>query len=436
MVMKKKKTIILALIIGIIAIVILVLFTGGTKEIVKLETITVKRGNIVNTVTATGKVEPIDQVNVGTQVSGVIDKIYVTYNSNVKKGQLLAELDKSTLRSQVLQSKASLASAQNELTYREQNYKRIKKLYEGSLVSETDFEEAQYQYNNAKTSVDKLKSNLDQVEVNLSYAMIYSPIDGVILNCAVKEGQTVAASFSTPTLFSIAKDLTKMQVEANVDEADIGQVKVNQRVNFTVDAYPSDTFSGKVTQIRLEPTTTSNVVTYTVIIEAPNNDLKLMPGLTASIEIIIKEAMDVMLVTPKALQFEPTEELAKTYKIEPFPSPEGMNRNENRTNTDSGVQPNNPNGMPEMTDNPERLNKKPGNIKILWVLKGKTIKPIMVQTGLEDGALVEVLKGINEGDSAITSISKVQAAQSSTAQSGSPFMPKPPQRTRTTKKSS
>jgi len=432
--MKKKKTIILALIIGIIAIVMLVLFTGGTKEIVKLETISVKRGDIVNTVTATGKVEPIDQVNVGTQVSGVIDKIYVTYNSTVKKGQLLAELDKSTLRSQVLQSKASLASAQNELTYREQNYNRIKKLYEGSLVSETDFEEAQYQYNNAKTSVDKLKSNLEQVEVNLSYAMIYSPIDGVILNCAVKEGQTVAASFSTPTLFSIAKDLTKMQVEANVDEADIGQVKVDQRVNFTVDAYPSDTFTGKVTQIRLEPTTTSNVVTYTVIIEAPNNDLKLMPGLTASIEIIIKEAKNVLLVTPKALQFEPTEELAKTYKIEQFPSPEGVKHD--GTPTDIGVQTNNPNGMTGMTDNPEQTGKKPSNMKILWVLKGKTIKPLMVQTGLEDGALVEILKGINEGDSAITAVKKVQAVKSSSTQSGSPFMPKPPQRTRTTKKSS
>lgn len=432
--MKNKKRIIITSIILGIAIILWLSLTKDNKQSLSLSTIEVKKGDIVNTVTATGKVEPIDQVNVGTQVSGVINKIYVDYNSTVKKGQLLAEIDKSTLKAQALQSKASLASAQNELTYREQNYNRIKKLYESLLVSETEFEEAQYQYNNAKTSVEKLKSNLEQAEVNLSYAMIYSPIDGVILNCAVKEGQTVAASFSTPTLFAIAKDLTKMQVEANVDEADIGQVKVGQRVNFTVDAYPNDTFPGNVTQIRLEPTTTSNVVTYTVIIEAPNNDLKLMPGLTASIEIIIKEAKGVLLIAPKALQFEPTQELASLYTIETFPDPKGMN-GDRKTPSDSGVEPDGKAGMRPMGESPESFGKKPDNMKVLWVLKGKTIQPRFVVTGMEDGALVEILGGLNVGDSVITAVRKIQVAINQPSQNGSPFMPKPPQRNRTTKKS-
>ncbi len=431
--MKIKKVIIISGIIVALAIVLWLSLSKSSKQSTSVATIVVKRGNIVNTVTATGKVEPIDQVNVGTQVSGVIKKIYVDFNSIVKKGQLLAELDKSTLNAQVLQSKASLASAQNEFTYKEQNYNRIKKLFEGSLVSEVDFEEAQYQYNNAKTSVERLKSNLEQAEVNLSYAMIYSPIDGVILNNAIKEGQTVAASFSTPTLFSIARDLTKMQVEANVDEADIGQVKLDQRVNFTVDAYPEDTFPGKVTQIRLEPTTTSNVVTYTVIIEAPNPDLKLMPGLTASIEVIIKESLNTLLVTPKALQFEPTEELATLYSIEKFPEPGRGEKG--KPSPDSGIEPNENMGMPPMGGSPQSLGPKPKNMKILWVKTGNSIHPRMVETGMEDGAKVEIIRGIHEGDSVITAITKVQATSNQPTQGGSPFMPKPPQQN-TPKKSS
>jgi len=215
--MKKKKIIIAIFVVALILIAMLFLLSGGKKQIISLETAVVFKGNIINTVTATGTVEPIDKVDVGTQVSGVINNLYVDFNSTVKKGQLLAELDKSTLKARLLQSQADLESAQNELTYQKQNYDRTKTLYETSMVSEVDFELAQYKYNNAKTSVDRLKSALEQAEVNLSYASIYSPIDGVILARNVEEGQTVAASFSTPTLFSIAKDLTKMKVEANVD---------------------------------------------------------------------------------------------------------------------------------------------------------------------------------------------------------------------------
>jgi HlyD family secretion protein len=426
---KVKKTIIAIASTGSIAIILAFLLSQEKKQTLAVNSTVVTRADITNSVTATGTVEPIDKVDVGTQVSGVIKNIYVDFNSVVKKGQLLAELDRSTLNAQVLQSKASLASAENELQYREQNFNRVKKLYEGSLVSETEFEEAQYQYNSAKTNVSQLRSKLEQAEVNLSYASIYSPIDGVILNRSIEEGQTVAASFSTPTLFSIAKDLTKMQVEAKVDEADIGQVKVGQRVLFTVDAYPDDKFNGDVVQIRLQPTTSANVVTYTVIIEAPNPSLKLMPGMTASIEIIVKEAKNVLTITPKALQFEPTAELASNYTIEALPAPGGIGHGDAKMPRQPNAQPGGNGKLPPMGGSAQ-VGSRPPDMKIAWVIKGKTIQPHPVRTGMEDGATVEIIEGLNEGDSVVTSVTQIQAAKSATPQNGSPFMPKPPQRNR------
>ncbi|MGE0076807.1 MAG: efflux RND transporter periplasmic adaptor subunit [Bacteroidales bacterium] len=421
----KKKVLFIGLPV-VFAIILFFAFGRAKKDEVSFETITVKQGDIINTVTATGTVEPLDQIDVGTQVSGVVNKIYADYNDVVKKGQLLAELDRSTLKAQELQSKASLASAENELHYREQNYKRTSKLYKDSLVSDVDFEEAEYQYNNAKANVDQLKSKLEQAEVNLSYAYIYSPIDGVILSRSVEEGQTVAASFSTPTLFSIARDLTKMQVEADVDEADIGQVRQGQSVKFTVDAFPQDTFSGNVTQIRLEPTTTSNVVTYTVIVEAPNNDLKLMPGLTANIEIIIKEAKGALVVTPRALQYEPTQEVAEVFMKRPEHNPDAEDSKEFEGDESVAKSSGMPMGEPGV---------KPEGAKVVWVKKNNSIEPHFVETGLEDGAKVQVLHGLSLGDSVITGVAKVSTTQTSQSQSGSPFMPKPPQRKQSNKTS-
>lgn len=402
--MKKKS-----LFIGIpvlVAIIVIFVFAKGKKDEVTLETVLVAKGDIINTVTATGTIEPIDKIEVGTQVSGVINGIYADFNSQVKKGQLLAELDKSTLNARVLQSKASLASAQNELTYQEQNLNRTKKLYETKAVSDVDIESAQYKYNNAKASVDRLISELEQAEVNLSYASIYSPIDGVILARNVEEGQTVAASFSTPTLFTIARDLTKMKVEANVDEADIGQVKMGQEVTFTVDAFPSDTFGGKVSQIRLNPTVSSSVVTYKVIVEAPNPDLKLMPGLTASISIITKQAKNVFKVTSKALQFKPDMDVAIKYlpkqKDKPGKAPIGA-----------------PEGMPL------DVNQSQDGFGIIWIKNGETIKPQRVKIGMDDGAYTEILEGLNEGDSVVTSAVKV-VTKSTSKESKSPFLPTPP----------
>jgi len=423
-IMTKKRLVIAASILVIIVIVVLVILPRGNSQVVTLETKVVTSGTIVNTVTATGTIEPTDKVEVGTQVSGVINNLYVDFNSRVKKGQLLAELDKSTLKARLLQSQANLSSAQNEMTFQEQTYNRTKKLFETSMVSEVDFETAQYKYNNAKTAVDRLVSELNQAEVNLSYASIFSPIDGVILARNVEEGQTVAASFNTPTLFSIAKDLTKMQVEANVDEADIGQVRVDQRVTFTVDAYPEDSFNGKVVQIRLNPTVASNVVTYKVIVEAPNPDLKLMPGLTASISIITKEAANVLVVLAKSLQFIPDQTVADRY-MPKFPSELGSPEQKGDLGivnaSDGSVRPE---GM-NQANSP--LSDKNGEATV-WIKTGNTIKPQIVKTGLTDGLQVEILKGLNEGDSVVISSVSKQASSNKTAQVQSPFMPKMPKR--------
>lgn len=423
--MKKKKLLIAILIIGITAITLWALLSNGKKQVVTLKTAVVEKGNIINTITATGTVEPIDKVDVGTQVSGVINTIYVDFNSTVKKGQLLAEIDKSTLKARLLQSQADLSAAQNELTYQEQNYNRTKKLYEGSMVSEVDYETAQYKYNNAKTSVDRLKSELEQASVNLSYASIYSPIDGVILARNVEQGQTVAASFSTPTLFSIAKDLTKMKVEANVDEADIGQVKVDQKVTFTVDAFPDDKFKGKVTQIRLNPTVSSNVVTYKVIVEAPNLDLKLMPGLTASISIITKEVTDVLVVSTKALHFTPDQDVLEKYAPKP---PRDQRIPEGSAGYDGAETINET--TTEMASSPQKIAKQVNVESMVWVKTNNTIHPQKVITGLGDGTLIEIQDGLNQGDTIITSSAKTQITSSKTAQAQSPFMPKMPQRNR------
>lgn len=402
----KKKTIIIISVAIIAILLLLPFFKSKEKVIYKLNTVIAAKGVVTNSVTATGTVEPIEQVEVGTQVSGVINKIYVDFNSYVKKGQLLAELDKSTLRARVLQSRASLASAQNEYTFQSQNYNRIKTLFESEMVSQTEYESALYKLNNAKTSVDRLVSELEQAEVNLSYATIFSPIDGVVLDRTVEEGQTVAASFNTPTLFTIARDLTRMQVEANVDEADIGQIELGQRVVFSVDAYPDDEFLGSISQIRLKPTVSSNVVTYTVIIDAPNPELKLKPGLTANISIITKEEKDVVTLPVSALNFKPGQELEGSYNFE---NTYGSKKNQNSTINEGGMP------VPDSKDNQMS--------KMVWVKNGKNLSPRQVETGLTDRALIVILQGVTEGDTIVTSSEVVSADEK---MASSPFMPPRP----------
>ncbi len=392
-----KKRIIVIVVIAVVALLILIpLVRKKPEAIVNIKVAVPEIGNISNSISATGTVEPTEQVEVGTQVSGVIDKVFVDYNSTVKRGELLAELDKSTLQARLLQAKASLSSAENELNYQTQNYNRIKKLTESEMVSETEYESALYKLNNASTSVERLKSEVEQAEVNLSYATIYSPIDGVVLERAIEEGQTVAASFNTPTLFTIAKDLSRMQVEANVDEADIGQVLKGQRVEFSVDAYPGELFVGKIAQIRLMPVINSNVVTYTVIIDAPNPEFKLKPGLTATVTIITKEAKNVKTIAASAINYALDTSMLTGYEIKAL---EGSS------------------AFP-----------KPGTGRV-WVKNGQQIVEKEVVTGITDRAKTEVISGLEVNDSVVISLGSAFSGFPK-EELNSPFMPGRPPRGR------
>lgn len=423
--MKKYRILIFAIIgLAAAAAVYLFFFNNSAKSVISYETAVVVRASISNTVTATGTIEPVKQVEVGTQVSGVIQKIYVDFNSIVKKGQLLAELDKTPLLAQLATAKADLESASSALVYQEANYVRLKVLFDKKAISETDYEMALYQYSNAKANYARSGSEVDRAKTNLGYAAIYSPIDGVVLNRAVDEGQTVAASFNTPTLFTIAQDLTKMQVVANVDEADIGQVQEGQKVKFTVDAYPDDEFEGSVKQVRLLATTTSNVVTYSVVIDAPNPDLKLKPGLTASITAFTQEVENVLTIPAKALRFKPDSSLmnqmAKDEKTshdsQPASAPEGGVKAapaaSNNLNANNGMN--------------EKSGIKNDSTKTIWIKEGNTIHPVKVKTGMTDETTMEIISGLREGDQVVLSMSQITSAEAKTETASSPFMPKRP----------
>ena len=375
----------------IIIAIIVWLFSGGKEE--KQISFSFEKAapaNIQIGVTATGTIEPVTSVTVGTQVSGIVSRIYVDYNSVVKKGQVIAELDKTNLKSELNTAKDNLASAQSTLNYETDNYKRYKTLYSKGLVSADEYESAKLSYDKALQTVVSQKEQLTKAQTNLGYATITSPIDGVVLSKAVEEGQTVAASFNTPELFSIAKDLKDMRVIADIDEADIGEVKEGENVKFTVDAFPNDTFEGVVTQVRQEATTTNNVVTYEVVISAPNADLKLKPGLTANVTIFTAEKNNVLSVPSKALRYTPTvETIGKKYKIQDC---NGKNK--------------------------------------VWTLEGNVLKAHAVQIGISDGSHTEIISGISNGVQVITELKEImpegedEAAQNETERS--PFAPGPP----------
>jgi HlyD family secretion protein len=395
--MKKKKIIIISGIAVVLAALSLFFFQKSSpKDDYRLETINPTPGNISTSVTATGTIEPITVVEVGTQVSGIISKIYVDYNSVVKKGQILAELDKTTLQSELRSKELELKASRTEFEYQKKNFERSESLHLKNLISDTDYETSRYTYEKADATYKKLLSDLVKVQTNLSYATIYSPIDGVVLSKAVEEGQTVAASFSTPTLFTIANDLTKMRVIADVDEADIGNVKDGQRVNFTVDAYTNDIFEGEVTQIRLEATTTSNVVTYEVVVNAPNPSLKLKPGLTANITIYTLEKTDLMIIPNKSLNYKPDFEVLKN------------------------------NGF-SIKENHEPNSDLKENQKIVWIQTGKTISGRLITIGETDGINTEIISGLKNNDQVIMSMNTVsETTAAKTSAETSPFMPKRP----------
>ena len=384
--MKNKKVWMTVGAIVIIALVVWMCSGGKKEEKVEFETAKVERRNINTSVTATGTIEPVTSVTVGTQVSGIVSKLYVDYNSIVKKGQVIAELDKTNLISELNRAKADLTSAQSTLNYETANFQRFKTLYDKGLVSANDYESARLSFEKARQTVASSRENVQKAQTNLGYATITSPIDGVVLSKSVEEGQTVAASFNTPELFTIAQDLTDMRVIANIDEADIGGVKEGQRVSFTVDAFPDDHFSGEVTQVRQQATTQSNVVTYEVVISAPNKDLKLKPGLTANVTIFTMEKNDVLAAPAKALRFTPNEALLKKgQKIEDVEAPEKV-----------------------------------------WTLEGDIFKAHRVETGLTNGMLTEIVSGINEGTEVLVDFTLTGGEQSAMGQQNSnPFMPKP-----------
>ena len=383
--MKGNKKLWMAICAAVVVILILWLAIGGKKEEkITFETEKVQMGDVHTTITATGTIEPVTSVTVGTQVSGIVAHLYVDYNSIVKKGQVIAELDKTNLTSELAAAKANLSSEQSNLDFQQANFNRYQTLYNKGLVSAHDYENARLTYFQAREKVASARQTVAKAQTNLGYATITSPIDGVVLNKAVEEGQTVASSFNTPELFVIAQDLTDMRVIADIDEADIGGVKEGQRVTFTVDAFPDDKFEGRVTQVRQEATTTSNVVTYEVVISAPNADLKLKPGLTANVTIYTMEKNNVMTVSTKALRFTPNPAiLTEDQKIEDC---EGQHK--------------------------------------LWTKEGNTFKAHKVEVGTTNGVVTEIISGIGKGTEVLTEFN-ISNSGKEEEQTSNPFMPKP-----------
>jgi HlyD family secretion protein len=386
-------------------------------------------GYISKSVTATGTVEPVDTVTVGSQVSGTIKAIYTDFNAKVKKGQLIAELDKSLFDAQVNQFRANLDVSKSTLTYQKSNFDRQTLLFNGGAISKADFENAQNLYNTAKANVESVQAQLDAAEKNLSYASIYSPVDGVVMTRNISVGQTVAASFSTPTLFIIAKDITRMQVQAAVSEADIGDVLVGQRVTFTVDAYPDITFTGRVNQIRLEPAVAANVVTYSTIITAPNDDLKLRPGMTANIFVFTKEVDSALLISAKALNFRPDSSLAKQFIIVAAPDEAGGQHSgrhnspgSNTGGSASGVAPPRDHSRDTAGQELDTTSKK-AQRAFVWLKVGDSLIEKRIRIGLNDETHVEVLKGLSEDDEVATGEEIPVKGSAATPAARSPFMP-------------
>ena len=383
----KKKTYIIIGVVAIVALLAYMMFGGKEEKPVTYVTQEVKNATITTSVTATGTIEPVTSVTVGTQVSGIVAHLYVDYNSVVKKGQVIAELDKTNLMSELSSAKANLASVRSNLQYQKSNYERYNTLYQKGLISANDFEQARLSYEQAQQQVRTASESVRKAQTNLGYATITSPIDGVVLSKSVEEGQTVAASFNTPELFTIAQDLTNMQVVADIDEADIGEVREGQRVSFTVDAYPDDTFEGRVTQVRQEATTESNVVTYQVVISAPNASMKLKPGLTANVTIYTMEVSNVLSVPSKALKFVP---------------------NEKMLTEEQSIQ------------DCQAKNK-------VWMQEGNVFKAYPVTVGISNGILTEIKTGVKAGQKVITEFRMGgEDEEENTAQNSNPFMPKPP----------
>lgn len=353
----------------------------------ELETYTVEPTTISDVVTATGTMESVTQVNVGTQVTGIIEHLYADYNDTVKKGQLLAELEKTLLDSELRSADANMASAKATYEYTKKNYERDRALHAEQLISDYEFQTSQKDYEVARLAYDKTQADRVRAAKNLNYAEIYSPIDGIVISREVEVGQTVVSSMNVANLYVIA-DLDNMQVVGNVDEADIGQVKVGQHVTFNVDSYPNDTFEGTVTQVRLNPTTESNVVTYEVIVKAPNPDHKLIPGMTANLTIYTLELNDIIAVPLKALKFQP------------IPS--------------------------EGKDSPQPVPAEGDPKHSVWVERDGRLVQTPVELGVMNSVYQQITSGLQKGDKIALQYNIIQGKTQGGKQEENPFMPKPP----------
>lgn len=372
-----------------VAVCVLGVTSCSEKIQMDLEIYTVAPTSISEIVTATGTMESVTSVDVGTQVTGIIDKLYVDYNDHVTKGQLLAEIEKTLLDSELKSADASMASAKATYEYARKNFERDKALHDEQLISDYEFQTSQKDYEVARLSYEKTQADRVRAAKNLNYAEIYSPIDGIIVSREVEVGQTVVSSMNVANLYVIA-DLDNMQVVGNVDEADIGQVKVGQHVTFTVDAYPDDTFTGSVTQVRINPTTTNNVVTYEVIVQASNPDRKLLPGMTANLSIYTVELDDIIAVPLKALKFTPMEDEHDSSLPKPAP-------------LDSDVK------------------------HSVWVERDNRLVQTAVELGVANSIYQQITSGLKAGDKVALQYEEVTAGKAQ-GKSGeeNPFMPKPP----------
>ena len=432
---KLLKILILLVILGAVAYGVKMFFFSEKASAAAGPLVSTKvvQTTISTTISATGTLEPVDQVEVGTQVSGDIAKINVDFNSKVKKGQIIAELDKSKLKATLTQAEIAYKSAENDFKFKESTYNRVKKLSESNSASAVELETAEYNMNSAKLAVERSQNEVNQARLNLSYATIKSPIDGVVLKRAVEVGQTVAASMSTPTLFVIAKDLSQMKVMADVDEADIGQVKQGQKVTFTVDAFQNDSFNGTVQEVRLNPTTTSNVVTYTVVITAENPDQKLLPGMTATCTIVTQEITDAIAIPVKALKFTPADGTPMAEPPQGMRPPHGESSDSTSANGDfakgdfkkGNFPPPGMGGMPPKSFKKRPDGKRPGG-SLVWVNMDGKAAPRPVKTGISDGVNIQILKGLSVGDSVVVSQETLTSGATEKSKASSPFMPKPP----------
>ena len=406
--LNRRGSIALFVFIAIVgATLFFVLNSKDSKDVV-VETKSVEVGSIVNTITAVGRLEATNTVIVGTQVSGVVEKIYVDFNSPVKKGDLLAQLDKTTLLSSLEGSQAERDKAMAEFVYQSSNFNRKKAVFEKGLLSESEYDLALYNFKKSEASKKTAEANLKKALKNLSYAQIYSPIDGVVMNKAVEEGQTVAASMNTPELFTITNDLDEMQVEADIDEADIGLVEKGQRVEFTVDAFPQRMFEGTISEVRLQPKTSSNVVTYKVIISLENPELLLKPGMTANIVVYINELYDILVVNTAALNFSPDKQTIQLLR-EFFPEDE---ESDNKKTSEA-----------KKRDKKTKDNKSKESV---WILEKNLLKKQTIQTGLTDGINSQIVSGLKQGDVVVSNFfygGKTEAKSTSDGKS-SPFVQK------------